>query len=230
MDDLAPELLDSIFTLACTDGGFTGCSLSSVSTHIRATSRAVRFHTISLPGSALQTERFLTCFVKERAEVAIRTPTVRHLHLVAIKDERPLRTPNEVTTELRQVAEDMANYVANVATLFRLVSPDLESLSLVQNHGWMRLAKLSNIGCPAGGFPALRELTIVGPDPFVSGASAALSPFYPRLTRLHIGFPTYFTWDMNFDDWAQRAPGITHLCFSEVNGASPAIEDLACEC
>ncbi|KAI0711064.1 hypothetical protein C8T65DRAFT_188289 [Cerioporus squamosus] len=224
MEVLAPELLDDIFALACTDGGFTGCSLSSVSKHIRAASRAARFHSISLTGSPQQPTQFLSCFLAERAAAAIRTPTIRHLHLVAMQKEKPWRAPEEVQRESRQITNQTARYIESVATLIRLVAQDLETLCLVHNHGWMQLIQLPNIGCPAGAFPMLRELTLVGPDPFVA-TGAAMSPFYPRLERLHLGFPTYFPWDLSFDSWATRAPGVTHLYLSEVNGAPPAVVD-----
>ncbi|TFK93613.1 hypothetical protein K466DRAFT_658410 [Polyporus arcularius HHB13444] len=222
MEGLAPELLDNIFTSACTDGGFTGCSLSSVSKHFRATSRAARFHSVSLTGSPQQPTQFLSCFLRERAVAAIRTPTIRHLYLVVMKKETPWRAPDEVQRELRQIAIQTARYIEDVASLFRLVAQDLETLCLVHNHGWLGLVQLPAIASPAGGFPMLRELTLVGSDPFTA-TGAALSPFYPRLERLHLGFPTYFPWDISFDSWATRAPRVTHLCLSEVNGAPPAV-------
>ena len=224
METLAPELLDNIFTLACIDGGMTGCSLSSVSKHVRVTSRAARFHSISLTGSSLQIEQFLTCFLAERAVAAIRTPTIRHLHLVSMQDERSRHTPKE---ELCRIEEESAKYVEDVATLFRLVSQDLESLSLAHNHGKLSLVPLSDIAC--GGFPVLREFTIVGADPFVPTADTVPSPFYPRLVRLHLGFPTRFLWPgdhLSFDGWAKHAPSITHLCLSQVTWVPPAIEEL----
>ncbi|RPD67357.1 hypothetical protein L227DRAFT_22164 [Lentinus tigrinus ALCF2SS1-6] len=227
MENLAPELLDSIFTLACTDGGFTGCSLSSVSKHVRATSRGARFYSISLTRARLQMTQFLSCFLAERAVASIYTPTIRHLHIVSIKNDKPRGgAPGDEVKPDRRIVDETAEYVENVAQLFRLVAQNLETLSLVHYHGWLRLVPLLAIECPAGGFPMLRELTIVGSDPFVAKGTA-LSPFYPRLARLHVGFPTHFPWDMSLVDWATRAPGITHLCLSEVNGASPAIEDLA---
>ncbi|RDX55922.1 hypothetical protein OH76DRAFT_1337593, partial [Lentinus brumalis] len=43
---LPTEVLEQIFLQACTDGGYTGCSLSAVSRRIRAVSHTVRFHSI----------------------------------------------------------------------------------------------------------------------------------------------------------------------------------------
>ena len=88
MHNLATELLEDIFELACTDGGYTGCSLSLVSKHIRALSRLNRFHSISLvSGTAQQLARFLNCFDAEceaaRAQNGGRTPLVRHLCIAA---------------------------------------------------------------------------------------------------------------------------------------------------
>ena len=94
MQGLAVELLEEIWTLSCTDGGFTGCSLSLVSKHIRKTSRAARFHSISLTsGTGQQFAKFLQSFHKERAAAAKErspTPTVRHL-CISVADGEGVR-------------------------------------------------------------------------------------------------------------------------------------------
>ena len=130
METLAPELLDNIFTLACIDGGMTGCSLSSVSKHVRVTSRAARFHSISLTGSSLQIEQFLTCFLAERAVAAIRTPTIRHLHLVSMQDERSRHTPKE---ELCRIEEESAKYVEDVAKINGVMLVHYPAILIVQS-------------------------------------------------------------------------------------------------
>ncbi|TBU28774.1 hypothetical protein BD311DRAFT_722011 [Dichomitus squalens] len=48
MEDLPVELLQPICLYSCTDGGFTGSSLSLVSRHFQDISRTVRFHSIGL--------------------------------------------------------------------------------------------------------------------------------------------------------------------------------------
>ena len=48
MDRLPIELLSSIATYACIDGGRTGCSLSLVSRYVRAATRRVRYQSVAL--------------------------------------------------------------------------------------------------------------------------------------------------------------------------------------
>jgi hypothetical protein len=51
METLPFELLERIFTCACTDNGRTGCALSAVSHHIRDASAPMRYHSIALIGA-----------------------------------------------------------------------------------------------------------------------------------------------------------------------------------
>jgi hypothetical protein len=51
MDRLPVELLEHIFTLACIDGGMTGCALASVSHSVRHASDSIRYHSVSLRGA-----------------------------------------------------------------------------------------------------------------------------------------------------------------------------------
>ena len=68
MESLAPELLESIFLSACTDGGFTGCALSLVSKRIRAASYSARYFSVALLSqSPTQLHKFLAHLVRERA-------------------------------------------------------------------------------------------------------------------------------------------------------------------
>ena len=87
MNKLPLELLEDIFALACADGGRTGCALSLVSTHIRAASRAIRFHTLCLsPSTPLRISKLLSCVEKERdaGRELGRVPKIKHLAVVQI--------------------------------------------------------------------------------------------------------------------------------------------------
>ena len=85
LQDLPTELLEEIFAYACTDGGKTAYMLAQVSHHINATSRAARFHSLSLiSGSPTQVRRVHQALKREReaAQAAgSTTPRVRHLCL-----------------------------------------------------------------------------------------------------------------------------------------------------
>ena len=232
MDSVAPEILHEIFKLACTDGGFTGCSLSLVSKHVRSTSRSARFHSVAVSGTARQLHNFLSSFSRERtiAEADRRyTPVVRHLFFAVAEGgecKRDWRTHWGLDKDkLKQLQAAIATardfYLRDIATLFRLLSQDLHTLFFVHCHGWSTLTNLSGIEC-SGGFPALRELTIIGDDPFVSVAPAI---FYPSLTYLHIDAPSWV--QEKLPSWAERSPRVTHLCLSNINIITAQLKELA---
>src|ERR1700691_3175931 len=50
MDHCPPEVCSQIFSLACTDGGYTGRSLSAVSRYIHETSKPYKYKSIGLHG------------------------------------------------------------------------------------------------------------------------------------------------------------------------------------
>ena len=97
LNDLPTEILERMFRLACTDGGYTGCSLSQVSHRIREVCRAVRFHSISLlSGSPDRLRLFLDCY-KEAKGIA-HTPG-----RAPLKVHRRPRMEGTVTPKLRHL-------------------------------------------------------------------------------------------------------------------------------
>ncbi|RDX47065.1 hypothetical protein OH76DRAFT_1406229 [Lentinus brumalis] len=64
MQKLPVENLHQIFRLACTDGGYTGCSLSQTSRAVRATSQTTRFYSIALSIGFSRIESFITLYQK----------------------------------------------------------------------------------------------------------------------------------------------------------------------
>ncbi|RPD67358.1 hypothetical protein L226DRAFT_608556 [Lentinus tigrinus ALCF2SS1-7] len=235
MDNLAPEILHEIFRLACTDGGFTGCSLSLVSKHVKLASRSARFHSVAISGTSRQLADFLSLLTKEQATAGADgyTPVVKHLFFSAvrsreIKEDRRVVSKSllwendrsEDRVEKTAIGASRGTYLQDVDTLFRLLAQGLETLSFIHCHGWATLTRLSGIECP-GGFPVLRELTIVGNHPFVG---AVPSVFYPSLTHLHLDFPS---WLNEPSLWAERSPHVTHLCLSNINHITQPLEDLA---
>lgn len=83
IETLPYSVLELIFLLACTDGGRTGRSLSLVSKTIHITSRAARFHSVSLLiGTSDQLVRFMQALNTARADARaqdVSIPCVRHL-------------------------------------------------------------------------------------------------------------------------------------------------------
>ncbi|RPD81309.1 hypothetical protein L226DRAFT_529714 [Lentinus tigrinus ALCF2SS1-7] len=244
MKALAPELLHEIWTLACIDGGFTGCSLSLVSKDIRNASRSARFNSVAISGTSKQLTAFLNCFSKElaiaKAEGGGYRPVVKHLFFAAAEGSEVredwredlnlfniLRGDADPAEVARKARVDAAStqYRQDLAALFRLVSRDLQTLSFVHCHGWYTFTNLPPIECPDG-FPALRELYLYGKNPFVDATGSPVN--LPHLTHLRLPFSSYSK-EEDLVDWATRAPEVTHLCISYIMRVTQGLEDIATE-
>ncbi|KAI0362645.1 hypothetical protein OH77DRAFT_1515840 [Trametes cingulata] len=237
MDKLAIELLTLISFYACTDGGYTGCSLSLVCRRIRDASRLARFYSVSLVTSPAQVEQFVTCLQKERVRSPHMLPRVRHLILSLFGqglETRPSTVPprqptsraeflaslNRRTQHWRTAQENLdGQYEHTIPNLIRAVAPDLHTFSLIQAQ-WR---SSSIVRCS---FPLLRELTLCGGDPsFLPLASFANDQsLYPSLTRLH----HILAWtgrEVDFMQWAKHAPRLTHLRVSRLDHLPPITVD-----
>ncbi|KAI0722275.1 hypothetical protein C8T65DRAFT_545699, partial [Cerioporus squamosus] len=156
MEHLAVELLEHIFTMACTDGGFTGCSLSLVSKHVRAASQTARFHTIALAsGRPRHVAQFAACLAVARAESTGTTPRVRHLFLVSAKREVELQTRPKDEDDMERL-----KFTAEVTELLRIIAPDLYTFCLVNGH--RPLSQELRVPFMGVRYPLLREFTLVG--------------------------------------------------------------------
>lgn len=152
MEHLALELLEHISTLACTDGGRTGCALSLVSTHIRAASRTARFYSVALTsGSSAQLASFLACFIRTTNNTTVDpalgsslgyTPRVRHLCLTLQTRTREQRTDKGTTLRCASIAR----------TLFHAVAPTLYSLALIIRGELAGVDSLRQLGDVPFGF------------------------------------------------------------------------------
>ncbi|RDX53703.1 hypothetical protein OH76DRAFT_1374809 [Lentinus brumalis] len=236
MDRLAVELLEQIFLLACTDGGFTGAALSRVSKHIRNASRAARFHSIALISPFPDTlEQFASCYVHQRAFSGEVTPKVHHLLITsAIRQSDPARVvlrPNLNASDVSKCSADMTKkhlevlekeqrkFNVDVTSLLQLLAPDLISLTLIHCHRYgkneLRIPLTIEV---SGGFPLLQELTLAGIPPTFTSTDCPSGSLYPHLERLHLcllalsGCP-----DIDVDAWAADAPNLTYLRMSNVN-------------
>lgn len=229
MDLLPSELLEAIFTLSCTDGGRTGCSLASVSKHIRAAARTTRFHSVILQsGSALQLHRFLSLITAERAVDTPLKPRLKHLYVSSPKSDkdnflRPFcrqyvggQRPREVEDQAEEYSQERLAFVANLSLLLRTISAEVETLCLAQSGDGYRWTTEIPFPVPEAEceeFTELRELTVVGSGMTFSNAPTTAKIVYPRLTRLHL-----VTAPTRLGRWAERAPNISHLCVSDERG------------
>lgn len=234
LESLPNELLYIIFPLACTDGGRTGCNLALVSKSIRATSRASRFHSVSLLSSVPdRLEHFLRTLNAAKAEARAEgapVPCVRHL---CISLTPSLRTLGVKITDfdlalmehrVKQIAElpeevyaaqnqkESEDYRTAFLPLFAAVYTNLETLCLLRSD--CSASSDMPIPCP-GGFPRLREFTFnMSLPPFAPPDDGTL--MYPALTRLHMTLLCVDT-EADFPWWAANALQLAWLRINTVH-------------
>lgn len=81
MDTLPLESLQRIFELACTDGGYTGSTLSFVSRGIRTAARTTRFHSVSLVATPHRLQSFVNLYKRECDLLQDSKPRIQHLYV-----------------------------------------------------------------------------------------------------------------------------------------------------
>ena len=229
------ELLAQIFTYACTDGGYTGCSLSLVSKHIRAASRGARFHSVSLTrASAEQVSQFSSHLLAECAlsNGTGAAPRVKHLCLTAAK-----RSVGHLEQSTATAGDtELVHFITDVMTLLTIIAPNLLTLSLVSRLP-LYIAGLPLPDIRKVSFPILEELSIVGHRllfPPLSDDTSGADPVgsqtvFPNLTHLHWtceDFPSRNT--LSLRPWIDAAPQLTHFRISNLNrhaeGAIPQLK------
>lgn len=210
--------------MTCTDGGYTGCSLSRVSKAVREASRAGRFTAISLQSASADcVHQFLFLFTQQRA-CAIRAGTsqsrIRYLFLASPRRTtayEPLSHSGHTDHDL-----ELRAYQSDVNALIELVAPDLQALFLLEGQrSFSKTLWLPSIGRTTN-FPMLQELYLTGSScDFVldhdrwsswsrlgadEDTTSYMYPPLPCLTRLHLSDAAF-----NVAHWAERSPGVTHL-------------------
>lgn len=186
LDDLPTEVLEQILLLACTDGGYTGCSLSAVSHRIRAVSRTFRFHSISLlSGSPDRLRLFLECFREARsfARTAGRAsvkadrrarmegtviPRLRHLCLATTQCPPTTVAPRR-TDSLQEMADRHYWYAV------RLIGEDFKVFIGATDHYRSMVQELLQLTCDD-----LETLCVYGPEEWGPTNRAMLTFSVPR--------------------------------------------------
>ncbi|KAI0666981.1 hypothetical protein C8Q78DRAFT_983035 [Trametes maxima] len=169
IDRLPPNVWRMVFRQACTDGGYTGCALSSTSGSVRRLSAPTRFYSVTLV-DLVHIQTFLTCLALVQQE---HTETlVRHLRLSFLlpgckapvcpwpRDTSSME-PELINEALEQWGESKrrwdADFVKHVSHLFERVGPTLQTLLVLQSKDVpLPLVRYH--------FPALREITLLGDD------------------------------------------------------------------
>ena len=155
MDRCPPEILYKIFALACTDGGYTGSSLSLVSRHIHATSFPVRYHTVSLWGFPR-----MCMFQKTLAPMSSYPPAVHHLF---ISDGHVPVSGTEVLEEAASIISTLAPTLITLAGSLRPGITGVNSTSVIPH------------------LPLLQDLSLCFTGPYSTSPDLSL----PNLRRLH---------------------------------------------
>ncbi|KAL1938684.1 hypothetical protein VTO73DRAFT_11287 [Trametes versicolor] len=238
LEALPIEILEIIFQFACTDGGRTGCNLSLVSKYIRATSRAYRFHAVSmLAGISIQLDRLLSALKAAQAEARAEggpMPRVRNLCILLTPALYPPGDLGFKTTDLdRAIRQHQKALVAGVTReghvdhnfrifkvyyvafrkLFAAVHADLETLCLFRRC-YSSYPATPLIPCPRG-FPRLREFTFNEDlPPFAPPTDG--TPMYPALKRLHMTLLCEDA-EVGFPWWAANAPQLGWLRINTVH-------------
>lgn len=177
-----------IVPYACTDGGYTGRSLSLVSQVMREVVRPVRYHSVSITK-----DKYLDAFARLIRE-ADSSLNVHHL-FIAIDVET--HSPNTLTQERRR------SLIASIASLITYTSPTLHSLVCLPQFDLI----------PWGThFPVLTDLTTKFSN---LTHDQNLGRRYPSLLRLHLiaqGMLVSSIWQ----EIVYLGPALTHLRFSGI--------------
>ena len=195
-----PEIVSIIATFACTDGGYTGCSLSRVSRYIRNATQRVRYLSI-----ALTSEKSLVSFA-QLLDSSRGRHTIRHLFL-SVKVPTTASDSQEDFTRERRTAllnglETVLDYTATMLITLAIHKP----------------ANVCLVCTTRRSFPALQDLAIPEAIPTLPLSDPKEnSPRFPSLRRLHITGCNQFTFHIPL--WvsiAETAPLLTHLRVSSV--------------
>nr|VWP00650.1 MFS domain-containing protein [Ganoderma boninense] len=232
MDSLPVELITTIAFFACTDGGFTGASLSAVSKRIRDATHCTRFLSAFLSSSPERFTQFLTSYLAQRYRIPEVMPQVRHLFLslLPIEGEPIHRFPplhpalilGEYDKYLRRLGDLGDQYGPLVCSLIQTLAPTLETFTFVRGE-WKNVPQLH---CT---FPRLRELTLVDGAPEflrIADVPQGRVPLFPRLERMHI-IECFYARPVDLRQWAPHAPALTHVRISGLHFRdSPTVASL----
>ncbi|TFK66793.1 hypothetical protein BDN72DRAFT_130316 [Pluteus cervinus] len=177
------EILFEIFTLACTDDGRTGSSLSVVSRHFREASKGFRFQSVAITGLD-SLWRFLLLIreipSKQRRVVFLRIEE-------AAEGEHGFRMAYQRQHTFNPVLEEV----------FRLIAPSLKVLHIRQIS--LDLGSLASWNLPQLTELTIRECTKVGRSVPIT---------LPRLQYLDLWEPSVEIWR----NTSLLPKSITHIC------------------
>ncbi|GJE98308.1 hypothetical protein PsYK624_145350 [Phanerochaete sordida] len=204
MERCPVELWTKIACLACTDGGYTGCSLSLVSHAMHDVAEPVRYHSVSL-----DTVDKLLAF-SARLTAMDRPPLIRHLFIAEMHVPRlRINSDDSWETFVKQRRQRAAEAKISIARIRNAVHTVVASAADTLYH--------LNVHSPPADitFPHLHDLTIAAialTDPLATACDR-----FPSLRRLHVLDLSAGTSSEFCSGLADAAPNITHLRLSGVS-------------
>lgn len=205
MNRCPPEICLEIFAFACTDDGYTGRSLSLVSTFFHDISQPVQLQSVAVYG-ANQMHAF-ACFLQDRP------PHLRKVHHLFVTDRERVEHPHQPHDTLED--EDADEFFDNMHFFLTSILSDISTtlqtlvLNLCVNY-FITDAPLLPVD-----LPMLLELTVHGgpiEESFLRSCQAK------RLQRLHIA--SHFQLPDDLGSCLRRiSPSLTHLRISGVYGS-----------
>ncbi|KAF9072183.1 hypothetical protein BDP27DRAFT_434241 [Rhodocollybia butyracea] len=175
-----PEICHIIFCLACTDGGYTGRSLSVVSKYIRTISRPTMLQSMSIIGYN-QLLAFLNILEQEQEQIQRQpndTASQRHVKYLFISahSRNTAVDPKALTSEFSHKERAYEAF----ERILRLISPTIRILHVF--FIFYRTFLLLPVG-----LPVLQELSLHGPMDSLSTDGGV--SIFPALRHLHITSP-----------------------------------------
>ncbi|TBU44984.1 hypothetical protein BD309DRAFT_957211 [Dichomitus squalens] len=222
MEKLAVETLQQIFERACTDGGYTGCSLSLTSTSIREVARPVRFFSVALTAETYSVNAFLELYNKECSVASGARPKLAHLCFSDIKEDAADISTNDDPESWDAIEAEHDRVLLATRTLLTLVGDGLKSL--VIDHTFVEP------GRPLADrqFPSLRELTFLWYRcPSALEFRPSVPPLFPALARLHVVAGDEIWNKPLILQWAPHAPHLTHLRISAHRLSDTFLDELS---
>ena len=226
------EIFDEIFSVACTDGGATGRSLSAVSKRICEVSKGFKYHTLVVQQHQLRSLavvlRSLPLSARRVVRLAIHSESSTPL------EDRFFDTDKNRVLALVAHSLCILEVVANRAQfLLPITLPSLRDLTL---HGEVTTEKLTkrNMAC----YPALKHFHLK--DAYIEGERI---PLFPPITRVA---PTLEVFKLSpserfygilpaIKDFLQKSPSLkivlcsTYMNYSAINAFAKSHKQITVE-
>ncbi|KDQ55086.1 hypothetical protein JAAARDRAFT_340828 [Jaapia argillacea MUCL 33604] len=205
LDRCPPEICQTIFRMACTDGGLTGCSLSLVSKYIHNASATARYQSVAICGPDA-----LLPFISllEPKCVSITSFCVQHFFF-----SRDRLSTGDVPAEATGIRMTNADRRARMHLQAKQIMAAIPRvLTLIGNHlKTLALASTppQDIPLPHNSLTALEELTIFASARCHVTWIPEEHPTLPSLRRLHLAGPK-----VDLPNGLKLAPSLTHLRLS----------------